>query len=50
LIDAERLLLNVSGIGIVHLDQKDIVRHPLVQKIVIAYEQRDRGDDASERR
>jgi len=38
LVEAERLLRNVAGIAVVHLDKKDIVRHPLVQKIVNAYE------------
>jgi phosphate starvation-inducible PhoH-like protein len=53
LLDAERLLRNVKGIEVVHLDRKDIVRHPLVQKIVQAYEQGeqgDRGGEGSERR
>ena len=52
LIEAERLLKNVSGIGMVHLDRKDIVRHPLVQRIVSAYENdvyaKERGDERSE--
>ncbi len=52
LIEAERLLKNVSGIGLVHLDRKDIVRHPLVQRIVNAYESevyaKERGDERSE--
>jgi len=39
LAEATALLKNVSGIGMVRLDRKDIVRHPLVQKIVNAYEQ-----------
>ena len=38
LIEAEKLLKNVSGIGVVHLERRDIVRHPLVQRIVNAYE------------
>jgi len=42
LIAAEKLLRNVSGIGVVRLDRKDIVRHPLVQKIVNAYENDER--------
>lgn len=42
LIAAEKLLRNVSGIGVIRLDQKDIVRHPLVQKIVAAYENEER--------
>lgn len=42
LVEAERLLSNVSGIGMIHLDRKDIVRHPLVARIVAAYEQHER--------
>jgi len=37
LIDAARRLIRVPGIGFVTLDQADIVRHSLVQKIVEAY-------------
>jgi phosphate starvation-inducible PhoH-like protein len=48
--DAENLLSNVSDIAIVRLEQKDIVRHPLVHKIVKAYEQRDRSRPGSGRR
>jgi phosphate starvation-inducible PhoH-like protein len=48
--DAEQLLQNVSDIAIVRLEQKDIVRHPLVHKIVKAYEQRDRGRPGAGRR
>jgi phosphate starvation-inducible PhoH-like protein len=39
LIDAIQRLRGIEGIAIVELGQKDIVRHPLVQKIVHAYEQ-----------
>jgi len=39
LIDAIHRLRGIEGIAIVELGQKDIVRHPLVQKIVLAYEQ-----------
>jgi phosphate starvation-inducible PhoH-like protein len=39
LVEAEGLLRNVKGIGVIHLERKDIVRHLLVQKIVNAYEQ-----------
>lgn len=38
LIDAEEVLRGAEGIGIVHLDHRDVVRHPLVQRIVTAYE------------
>lgn len=46
--DAMRRLKSVRGIGFVRLDQSDIVRHHLVQKIVEAYEKdspRGRGRD-----
>lgn len=32
------VLRNVEGISFVHFDEKDVVRHSLVQKIVRAYE------------
>ncbi|MBQ8637997.1 MAG: PhoH family protein [Lachnospiraceae bacterium] len=35
---AIRVLKDVEDIGFVYLDNKDVVRHPLVQKIVQAYE------------
>ncbi len=49
LVDAEGLLRNVPDIGVVRLDRKDIVRHPLVQRIVNAYEQRDRAGEGPRR-
>ncbi len=36
---ALRILKNVEGIGFSEFSQKDVVRHPLVQRIVSAYEQ-----------
>ncbi|MCI6676904.1 MAG: PhoH family protein [Clostridiales bacterium] len=36
---ALKVLKNVEEIGVVHLDHKDVVRHPLVQKIVQAYDE-----------
>lgn len=33
-----KVLRNVEGIAFCHLTSKDVVRHPLVQKIVKAYE------------
>ncbi|MBN2345555.1 MAG: PhoH family protein [Candidatus Aminicenantes bacterium] len=35
---AIRILKNVPGIGVTHLTQKDVVRHPLIQRIIEAYE------------
>ncbi|HRE99143.1 MAG TPA: PhoH family protein [Pirellulaceae bacterium] len=40
LTDAAQRLAGVEGIGFVHLGTEDIVRHPLVQRIVDAYEDR----------
>jgi len=37
---AIKILHGIEGIGIVYLTEKDIVRHPLVQKIILAYEGR----------
>ncbi len=39
LADAVHRLREVKGIAIVHLTEHDIVRHPLVQEIVRAYEE-----------
>ena len=50
LIEALRILDNVPGIGFVHLDKKDIVRHKLVTRIVEAYEKNDRQDKQESKR
>lgn len=39
--DAEIVLKNVEGISFVYLDERDVVRHPLVQRIVKAYERKE---------
>jgi phosphate starvation-inducible PhoH-like protein len=33
-----RLLRNIEGIGVVEFQNEDIIRHPLVEKIVRAFE------------
>jgi phosphate starvation-inducible PhoH-like protein len=38
LIEAERVLKDVRGIGFVRFTSADVVRHPLVQKIIDAYD------------
>jgi phosphate starvation-inducible PhoH-like protein len=38
---ALKLLNGINGISIIHLDNRDIVRHPLVQHIVDAYNTKD---------
>lgn len=41
LADAVNRLRNVEGVSVVHLDETDIVRNPIVAKIVAAYEDDD---------
>jgi phosphate starvation-inducible PhoH-like protein len=36
--DAVEVLRGIEGISFVYFDDRDVVRHPLVQKIVKAYE------------
>jgi len=38
LVNVKRILKDVPGIDFVYFDQKDVVRHELVQKIIRAYE------------
>jgi phosphate starvation-inducible PhoH-like protein len=40
LIAAESILKNVNGISFIFLEQTDVVRHPLVGKIIQAYEKK----------
>ena len=39
LIEAQKILKDVRGIAMTHFLSQDVVRHPLVQKIINAYEQ-----------
>ncbi len=43
LIGAHRLLSDVPGIAFVQFSEKDVVRHPLVQEIIRAYERNEAG-------
>lgn len=38
LLEATKILSGIEGIGLITLTNKDVVRHPLVQKIILAYE------------
>lgn len=38
LLEATKILSDIEDIGIITLTNKDVVRHPLVQKIIQAYE------------
>src|SRR5262249_11317511 len=43
LIEAEHVVSNIPGIAIVHFDESDVVRHPLVQRIIVAYDAYESG-------
>ncbi len=51
LYEASQILSGVKGIGFVHFHEGDVVRHPLVQEIIRAYDraQRDREPRSDER-
>lgn len=38
LVEARDLMGGIDGIGFIHFDESDVVRHSLVQKIILAYE------------
>ncbi|SFH87310.1 PhoH family protein [Halpernia frigidisoli] len=40
--EAMRILENVDEIGFVHLTEEDVVRHPVVRKIIVAYAAEDK--------
>ena len=39
LIEAEMVVTGLPGISVVHFDKMDVVRHPIVQRIIHAYDQ-----------
>jgi phosphate starvation-inducible PhoH-like protein len=39
LLEAHRALRNVDGIALIEFSRRDVVRHPLVQRIIAAYEE-----------
>jgi phosphate starvation-inducible PhoH-like protein len=50
LVEAQRILGHIPGIGMMEFSRKDVVRHPLVQSIIEAYEcdrEKERADRAS---
>ena len=48
--DALHVLKNIDEIGVCNLTSKDVVRHPLVQKIVTAYDEYDKKKEARQKR
>ena len=45
LVEAERILRNVKGIGFTRFTSKDVVRHPMVAKIIDAYDAAGKAND-----
>lgn len=41
LVEAEAILDGIEGIGFTYLTRQDVVRHPLVQRIIDAYEEKE---------
>jgi phosphate starvation-inducible protein PhoH and related proteins len=39
LVEVQKLLASIEGIAFVYFNKKDVIRHPLVQKIIKAYEE-----------
>ena len=50
LLAAQRILKDVDGIAFVQLTQDDVVRHRLVQRIINAFDARDRSEEGEEPR
>jgi len=48
LLEAHRVLKHIEGISLVEFTRRDVVRHPLVQRIIAAYEEH-RGKSRPER-
>ena len=42
LIEALNVVRHIDGIAFIHFDERDVVRHPLVQSIISAYDALDR--------
>jgi phosphate starvation-inducible PhoH-like protein len=50
LIEALEVLRDIEGIGVQRFSDRDVVRHPLVQKIVVAYERWGRRGSSTDTR
>jgi len=50
LVEARDILSHIEGIAFVMFTDQDVVRHPLVQEIIKAYESKSAGGDVRGRR
>jgi len=47
LVESQSVVGSVPGIAFVYFDEKDVVRHPLVQRIIVAYEAYQNGRESA---
>jgi len=47
LVHVQNVLKNLKGCEFTHFDSKDVVRHRLVQRIVVAYDDYEKNDHSS---
>jgi phosphate starvation-inducible protein PhoH len=45
-VEVGEIVAGIPGIEFAHFDDTDVVRHPLVQRIILAYERREPGAGA----
>jgi len=48
LVEAEQVVAGVPGIAVIRFDESDVVRHPLVQRLIVAYEAWENGGSAQD--
>ncbi len=48
LVEAEQVVAGVPGIAVIRFDESDVVRHPLVQRLIVAYEAWENGGSAAQ--
>jgi len=48
LVEAREVVGGIEGIAFIHFDERDVVRHELVQRIVRAYDQKEHPDGAAD--
>ena len=45
LVEAVKLLSGIKQIGLIHFDKSDVMRHPIVTRIIAKYEELDNDQD-----
>jgi len=50
LVNAQGILQDIPGIEFVYLTERDVVRHPLVQEIILAYDRWEKSKEGKEKK